>query len=182
MSEFNKEWRLHFESEGQYRALRSALVYEGYTHESEHGAFIFASQSSDRRLEVVDVAILKPDDFATQTAYYLDLDDAVLQEMIIRAHKTNTALIEAHSHPFTEGPRVCFSPFDCNGLADLGPQMLWRLPDRPYVALVFGRDAFDSLYWEGRERKPRGSVDLVVAGQLLRASRESQRFWREDHG
>lgn len=182
MSESTKERRLCFESEEQYLNLHSALVREGYTHESEHGAFLFASQSSDRRLEVVDVVILKPDDFTTQTAYYLDLDDAVLQEMIIRAHKTNTALIEAHSHPFTKGPRVCFSPSDCNGLADIGPQMLWRLPDRPYVALVFGRDAFDSLYWEGRERKPQGSVDLVVAGRLLRASRESQRFWMEDHG
>ena len=182
MSESTKERRLCFESEGQYQAFRSALVYEGYTHESEHGAFLFASTVGDRDLDVVDVAILKPGDFATQTAYYLDLHDAVLQEMIVRAHRTNTALVEAHSHPLAEGPRVCFSPFDCRGLADVGPQMLWRLPGRPYVALVFGRDAFDSLYWEGRERKPRGSVDLVVAGQLLRASRESEHFWGQSHG
>ncbi len=181
MSEFNKEWRLHFESEQQYRALRSALVYED-AYENEHGAFLFAAQSGDKKLEVVDVVILKPDDFATQTACYLDLHDAVLQEMIIRAHKTNTALIEAHSHPFTKGPSVCFSPFDCHGLADIGSQMLWRLPGRPYIALVFGRDAFDSLYWEGRGRRPRGSVDFVVAGQLLRASRESECLWEKDHG
>ena len=182
MSESTKERRLRFESEGQYRTLRSALVREGYAPESEHGAFLFASPTGDRELDVVDVAVLKPGDFATQTAYYLELHDTALQEMIVRAHRTNTALIEAHSHPFTEGPRVCFSPFDCEGLADVGPQMSWRLPGRPYVALVFGRDAFDSLYWEGRERRPRGTVDLVVAGQLLRASRESERSWGQDHG
>ena len=182
MSESTKERRLCFESEEQYLTLHSALVCEGYAHESEHGAFLFASPVGDRDLNVVDVTILKPGDFTKQTTYYLDLRDAVLQEMIVRAHRTNTALIEAHSHPFTEGPRVCFSPFDCDGLADTGPQMLWRLPGRPYVALVFGRDAFDSLYWEGQERKPCGSVDLVVAGQLIHASRESERFWRQGRG
>ena len=180
MSESTKEWRLRFESEGQYRELRSALVCEGYAH--ERGAFLFASLAGDGDLDVVDVVVLKPSDFAKQTAYSLDLRDAVLQEMIVRAHRTNTVLIEAHTHPFTEGPRVSFSLFDCDGLADIGSQMSWRLPGRPYVALVFGRDAFDSLYWEGRGREPRGSVDLVVAGQLLRASRESKRFWGQNHG
>ena len=146
------------------------------------GPFSSPPPAGDRELDVVDVAVLKSGDFATQTSYYLELHNTALQEMIVRAHRTNTALIEAHSHPFTEGPQVCFSPFDCEGLADVGPQMSWRLPGRPYVALVFGRDAFDSLYWEGRERRPRGAVDLVVAGQLLRASRESERSWGQDHG
>ena len=176
------ERRLRFESEEQYRALRSALVREAYAHESERGAFLFASLADDRDLDVVDVVVLKPGDFARQTSYYLELHDVALQEMIVRAHKTNTALIEAHSHPFTEGPRVRFSPFDCVGLADVGPQMSWRLPGRPYAALVFGQDAFDSLYWEGRERRPRGSVDLVIAGRLLRASRESDYSWGQNHG
>ena len=111
------ERRLRFESEEQYRALRSALVREAYAHESERGAFLFASLADDRDLDVVDVVVLKPGDFARQTPYYLELHDVALQEMIVRAHKTNTALIEAHSHPFTEGPRVRFSPFDCVGLS-----------------------------------------------------------------
>ena len=182
MPESTGERRLRFESEDQYRALRSALVFKGYIHEREHGAFLFASPTGDGELDVVDAAVLKPDDFAAQTAYYLEMYDDTLQEMIVRAHRTNTALIEAHSHPFARGPRVRFSAFDCEGLADLGPHVSWRLPGRPYAALVFGRDAFDSLYWEGRDRSPRGAVDLVVAGQLLRASRESERFWRQGHG
>ena len=182
MSESTEERRLCFESEGQYRALRSALVREGYAHEREHGAFLFASPAGKGELEVIDIAMLKPDDFVAQTAYYLELHDDALQKMIVRAHRTNTALIEAHSHPFTRGPRVCFSPFDCEGLSDVGPHVSWRLPGRPYIAMVFGQDAFDSLYWEGRERRARGSVDLLVSGQLLRASRESERFWKQDHG
>ena len=182
MSKSTKERRLRFKSEGQYHALLSALAREGYAHGCEHGAFLFTSSANGGELDVVDVAVFEPDDLVTQTAYYLELHDDALQEMIVRAHRTNTALVEAHSHPFTRGPQVRFSPLDCAGLADIGPQMSWRLPGRPYVALVFGRDAFDSLYWEDRERRPRGSVDLVVAGQLLRASRESERFWGRNHG
>ena len=182
MSESTKERRLRFESKAHYQAFRSALVRGAYAYYREQGAFLFASPAANGELDVVDVAVLKTADFVMQSAGYVELHDDALQEMIVRAHRTDTALVEAHSHPLVEGPRVRFSSFDCEGLADIGPQMSWRLPGRPYIALVLGRDAFDSLYWEGRERRPRGSVDLVVAGQLLRASRESERSWGRDHG
>ena len=133
-------------------------------------------------MNVVDILVLRPDDIAKETAYYLEVHDDALQEMIMRAHKTDTVLVEAHSHPFTEGPLVRFSPFDCKGLAEIAPHVSWRLSGRPYVALVFGRDAFDSLYWQGRETQPKGSVDLLVAGQLLRASGETKRCWEQLNG
>jgi hypothetical protein len=106
----------------------------------------------------------------------------VLQDMILRAHQTDTALVEAHSHPFTTARRLRFSPSDCSGLSDVGPHVAWRLPGRPYIALVFGWNGFDSLYWEGRDREPRGTVDLVVSRRVLHPSRESARFWRKIHG
>jgi len=157
-------------------------VLEGSAHGREQGAFLFASPAENGALRVLDVTVLRREDFAMQTAYYLELQENVLQEMILHAHSTNTALVEAHSHPFTRGPRVRFSPLDCEGLADVGPHVSWRLPGRPYVALVLGWDAFDSLYWEGRQRGPQGHVDLLVGGQVLRASRESERFWGEVRG
>ena len=180
VSESAKERRLCFESTGQYTALRSALLPQ--ESDRECGAFLFASAATNGELNVVEVVVLRPDDFAVQTTCHLQLCTGTLQRMIVRAHMTNTALIEAHSHPLAKGPWVCFSPFDCKGLADTGPQMVWRLPGRPYIALVFGQDAFDSLYWEGLDEKPQGVVDVVVAGRLLRASRESERAWRLGHG
>ena len=182
VSEPAKERRLHFESASQYNALRSALLAKDDRHGRECGAFLFASATHDGDLNVVEVVVLKPGDFAAQTAYHLELCTDTLQQMIVRAHTTNTALIEAHSHPFSKGPWIRFSSFDCKGLADTGPHMAWRLPGRPYVALVFGQDSFDSLYWEGLNRNPQGVVDVVVAGDLLRASRESERAWRQGHG
>ena len=181
-SEPAKELRLYFESESQYNALRSALLPKEDRHYRECGAFLFASATRNGDLHVVEVVVLKPSDFAAQTAYHLKLCEDTLQRMIVRAHTTNTALIEAHSHPLSKGPWVRFSSFDCEGLADTGPHMAWRLPGRPYVALVFGQDAFDSLYWEGLDRNPQGVMDVVVAGDLLRASRESARAWRRGHG
>ena len=182
MSDFPEEPRIYFESDGQYRALRTALVHEGYANGREQGAFLFASPTGNRELRITDIATLRPEHFTMQTAYCLELQENVLQEMILRAHRTDAALVEAHSHPFARGRRVQFSPLDREGLADVGPHVSWRLPGRPYVALVFGWDAFDSLFWEGGERSPRGSVDLLVCGQVLCASRESERAWREVHG
>ena len=182
MSESTEERRLYFESEGQYQALRSALVLAGNVRGREEGAFLFASPAGNGELRIIDIAVLSPEDFTMQTAHCLELQENVLQEMILRAHRTDTALVEAHSHPFTRGPHVRFSPLDCEGLVDVGPHVSWRLPGRPYIALVFGWDAFDSLYWEGRERRPQGSVDLLICGQLLCPTRESERRWRQIHG
>ena len=182
MSESRIGLKLYFDREEQYRDLHIALVTRGHMRKREQGAFLFVSPNNDGELEVVDIALLKKDQFAAQSACYLHLHDETLQEMIVRAHMSNTALVEAHSHPFTRGTRVSFSPFDLEGLAETGPHVAWRLPGRPYVALVFGRDGFDSLYWEGRDHRPKGCVDLVVARRPLRASRESERAWRSNNG
>lgn len=178
MSESTSHPRLCFESEHQFRDLRSALVVDGYERGREQGAFLFASPAGNGALTIIDTKVLSPADFTIQTAQYLELQENVLQRMILRAHETNTALVEAHSHPFTEGPCVGFSLLDCDGLADIGAHVSWRLPGRPYVALVLGWAAFDSLYWVEGERKPRGCVDLLVGDQVLCASRESERYWR----
>lgn len=174
--------RLRFESEEQYRALRSSLVPEKRAYTREHGAFLFATPTDNGSLDVVDYVVLDPDEFAVQTPYYLELHDDALQRMIVRAHTTSTALVEAHSHPFARGRWVRFSQFDCQGLSDVGPQVSWRLPGRPYIALVFGRHAFDSLYWEGRDQRPQGVVDILVGEKLLCPTGESGRFWRQNDG
>ena len=144
--------------------------------------FLFASPVPNGDLSVVDSAELAPQDFVEQSAEYVELRESVLQEMILRAHQTNTALIEAHSHPFARGSHIRFSRIDYAGLEEVGPHVSWRLPGRPYVALVFGRDAFDSLYWDGSDQAPRGSVDILASGKLLRASGNSILFWRDNHG
>ena len=180
MSESATAQPLYFGSERQYTALRTQLLDAEPV--PERGAFLFAARDQNRGWQVVETAIFKPKDLVEQSAFCLELRDGVLQAMIVRAHKTGTALVEVHTHPFSVGTRVQFSWLDCMGLADIGPQLAWRLPGRPYIALVLGRTAFDSLYWEGVGRRPQGSVDLEVAGKRLHATGQSERFWRELHG
>ncbi len=182
MSESTQPLRLCFKNRGQYSALRAALALDEYSPKFEEGAFLFASPMGTNVWNVVDIKPLRSEDYAMQRGTYVELQEDVLQALILRAHRTHTALIEAHSHPFTGGPRVSFSAFDREELAELAPHVAWRLPGRPFVALVFGRVGFDSLYWEGRGRKPKGHVDLLVCGRVLHASRESERLWSETNG
>ncbi len=156
-----------------YRSLLAALVRE--KDEREHGAFLFAKPEAQGLLEVVDVELLQSDHFESQSFGYLELREGALQEMILRAHQSETALIEAHSHPFSIG-RVSFSPFDEDGLREVAPHVVWRLPGRPYVALVFGRKTFDGLFWS-KAGEPSGAVDLVVDGEVLSSTGESLRRW-----
>lgn len=158
-----------------HRGLWAFLVREG--DEREHGAFLFAKPQGEGLLELVDAELLQPGHFESQGFGYLELRDGALQDMILRAHQSETALIEAHSHPFSDERDVSFSPFDKAGLREVAPHVTWRLPGRPYVALVFGSKAFDGLFWSSPEPAPTGAVDLVVDGCLLPGTGESLRRW-----
>ena len=177
MSEPLKNWTLRFNSEEQYKSVRNSLAVTGVPYECEQAAFLFGRPAKDRELHVVDATRLQESDFVLRSDRFLELGDDVLQRLIVRAHETGTALIEAHTHPRATGTRVQFSSLDCEGLAGIGPQLSWRLPGRPYVALVFGRDAFDSLYWENAEERPTGSVDMLVGQRRHRPTRKTERFW-----
>jgi hypothetical protein len=115
----------------------------------EHAAFMFARPHTSTELQVVESWLLGDDDYRTSTEDHLVLDDEVRPRVITHAHATDTAAIEAHSHSWS-GQGTHFSPYDLRGLAEFAPHMLWRLPGRPYVALVIGHDSFDGLWWQTR--------------------------------
>jgi len=165
-------------SRDHYELLEASLLPEG--DEREHAAFLFARLVDQRHLRVEAVEALTPEAFNVQSWGSLALRDGALQEMILRAHREELALVEAHSHPFSLGPDVAFSPFDCEGLATTAPHVVWRLPGRPYGALVFGQSAFDGLLWAERQPDPTGVLELAVDGVRKPASGESFRRWGSD--
>lgn len=158
-----------------YESMRTSLLPED--DEREHAAFLLARPEGEYLLAVEDVAPLPESAFDTQSHGYLALRDGALQEMILRAHRAGVALVEAHSHPFSCGPDVAFSPYDCEGLATTAPHVFWRLAGRPYGALVFGQDGFDGLFWAERLQDPSGVIDMVVGGVRHKPSGESFRLW-----
>jgi hypothetical protein len=130
----------------KYRALVAHILP---THtRTEQAAFLFATScvsAEVMKLDVVDKFLAHPEDFQSQEYDYLELKDSTRALLIKKAHDTNTCLIEAHSHPGRHP--AAFSPADRSGLRETVPHMKWRLPGRPYVAMVFANGSFDALVW-----------------------------------
>lgn len=57
-------------------------------------------------------------------------------------------------------------PLDLDGLCEFVPHVLWRLPRRPYSALVPGPDSFDALVWFRPHEVTR--LDAMVVGDTVR--------------
>jgi hypothetical protein len=109
---------------------------------------------------VGDVRLLQPEDFLYRDRHGVELAEHVRPAVIRTAHQHGYAVAEAHAHNWP-GPSTQFSWTDLDGLQRLGPHMTWRLPGRPYTALVFGPHSFDALQWHPDGRVT--TVDALVA-------------------
>jgi hypothetical protein len=106
---------------------------------------------------VSEVRLLDPNDYLHRDRHSVELAEHVRPALIRTAHQHGYAVAEAHAHGWP-GPSTQFSPTDLDGLEQLGPHMTWRLPGRPYTALVLGPDSFDALQWH-----PDGRVTTIEA-------------------
>lgn len=135
--------------------------------EREEAAFLVArAHIADEvhRLELIETIKLADGDFERQQSDYLELADEARARIIKRAHDLKGALIEVHSHP---GPwPAMFSRADMEGLAETVPHMLWRLPKRPYAAIVVAPGGFDALVWADGPGRP-CALDCIVAGDRI---------------
>jgi len=127
----------------------------------ERALFLFVRQTDPGGLtwEAADSWFLTSEsDYQSVSGEHLALADHIPGEAIKRAHDSETALLEIHGH-YGPGQHTRFSAYDIEGLSALVPHVLWRLPGRPYFALVVGRDSVDGLVW----LHPR---DVSTIGQL----------------
>lgn len=133
--------RLHLTGT-QYTELRAHLF-----DAAERVAFLFTRLAgSEHDAHVVEVRLLDEHDYQWRHGHGVELAEHVRPELIRTAHEHGYAVVEAHAHDWP-GPRTQFSGIDLDGLCELGPHMTWRLPGRPYTALVLGPDSFDALQW-----------------------------------
>lgn len=153
----------------QYKEIWEHLLPEGATNES--AAFIFAEfREVDHSLilSAKDYFLIERDGFKAQYDDYIELSDETRISIIKKAHETNTALIELHSHPFNSPSAAGFSLADMNGFEETVPHIWWRLPNRPYAAVVISPCGFDSLVWLKNPHSPQCLTALRVDGELLR--------------
>jgi hypothetical protein len=133
---------------------------------AERVAFLFTREASTGDAEVVELRLLEERDYAWRHKHGVELADHVRPGVIRAAHEQHFAVVEAHAHGW-RGPSTRFSYVDLDGLQELGPHMTWRLPGRPYTALVLGLESFDALVW-GSDGSITGLEALVVDGAKMR--------------
>lgn len=153
----------------QYADILAHLLTNGDTRES--AAFIFADFHEDNRsliLRPQDYLLICQEGFTVQQDDYIELSDESRIAIIKKAHQTNTALIELHSHPFESPWSAAFSLADMAGFDETVPHMWWRLPRRPYAAIVVSPYGFDSLVWSKDPRSPQSLTALRVDGEILK--------------
>lgn len=147
----------------QYQAIRMYLAAP-----TERIAFCYTRPAGqlDADQQVVGIELPARQQYTATTRHGAELTDDVRPHLIQHAHQHGYGLVEAHEHGWP-GTRTRFSGIDLDGLADLGPHMTWRLPGRPYIALVFGPDSFDALVFHPG-RRITNLDELHAAEQILR--------------
>lgn len=156
-------------TEKQHDAIWGHLLPEGATQES--AAFIFAEFHEDNQallLQAKDYYLVGQDGFTAQYDDYIELSDESRISIIKKAHQTNTTLIELHSHPFDSPWSAAFSNADMIGFEETVPHMFWRLPGRPYAAIVVSPRGFDSLVWQKDPNSPECLSALRVDKKVLK--------------
>lgn len=131
---------------------------------AERVAFgLFRWEGVDGALPVEEVMLLGDTDTCVRE-WHVELTDAARARVLQRASTTGLALFEAHSHGLFGDP-ASFSPTDLEGLDVWVPHVRWRLPLRPYAAIVVGPTSLDGLIWsnDDRTRQLRG----VIAGDAI---------------
>lgn len=134
--------------------------------DGEHFAFLFAARTTSRGRPVLMVkgAYLVPDDAVSDAWHSMELSTDAVLHTINTAVKGNYSLIEAHNH---QGSMPRFSQIDREELGDFVRYAHDSLPDRPYVATVWGNTTVYGEYFLADGR--RGRVDsIVVVGEQLR--------------
>lgn len=134
---------------------------------TERMAFLLAADEDGRGWAVADEMYLTDGaDYAYQSPHGMALADDVRPRVLRWASASGNALVEVHSHGALSR-ETTFSPTDLEGLAEVVPQMLWRLRGRPYTALVIGDGDLDALTWTRRGEPPAAPAAVILGGRML---------------
>jgi hypothetical protein len=159
---------------GLFEELLAHLLPDGCKVEQAAFLFVAADSSAEHvRFDVVEVAKLAAADFDSQGSEYLELADNTRARLIKHAHDLGVSLVEMHSHPFPWP--AAFSDADLAGLAETVPDMWWRLPKRPYIAVVVAPSGFDALLWLDSPSAPQALGGVLAGDRLMRPTNRTLR-------
>lgn len=146
----------------------------------EEAGFLLANMSQNTKgviLECLSWLPIPPDGYVHRSAYYLEMRSETQAKIIKSAHDARAALIEVHSHPTQE--RACFSWSDLRGFDEFVSHVLWRLPRRPYAAIVMTQESFDGLYWDDPSIPLQVGSISTESGHIMQATSLTKSNWDE---
>jgi len=111
-----------------------------------------------------DIFPMKDTDLAGPSRFGLDLRLEPLLTVINRAIKDEMALVEAHSHPFSDYP--AFSPSDKRGFREFVPYIIDSIKGKPYGATIWGKQGVAGVCWSTWPQKEQ-ELQVTVVGDTL---------------
>lgn len=156
-------------AEAEYARLHKHL----FGGKTEQAAFGLAKPASEPNgdLALHELYLIPANEFAVQTSFHIELLPIVQERMIKAAFDSGSSLVEFHSHRSRYLAR--FSGSDMLGFREFVPHILWRLPGRPYVAVVLHERSLDGLLWALGERPAEQLEGIVAGGNDVAATRDT---------
>lgn len=143
----------------------------GNEPESENAAFLFVNEEilgKEIIYNVIDWYPVPEHGFFFKSDYHIELSDETIAKSIKKSHDLKTCLVEVHSHLGQKNVR--FSASDFWGFKEFVPHVLWRLKDRPYLAVVISTEGgFDGLVWKSAN-EPVQLDNILTETEILNAS------------
>lgn len=116
--------------------------------------------------EIKDIYLV-PQNEIDQSSYSVRLKQISQAKIIKWAWDSGFSLAEIHSHPFSN-KNTTFSYSDVVGLKEFVPHVWWRLKNKPYIAMVFGKRDYDALVWIDSPHSPKKLEGVLVENKLFR--------------
>lgn len=129
-------------------------------------------QNDDKIIFDVKDFYLVPEAELDQSQYSVTLKHEAQARIIKWAWDNDASLAEIHSHPFIK-KGVCFSCSDLAGFNEFVPHIWWRLENKPYIAIVFGRNDFDALVWIDNPHFEQSLQGLLIGNVLLKPTNKT---------
>lgn len=152
--------------------MQSHLIGE----EIEDAAFAYVRLSESENaynFEFLDLDPVTEDEYESRSEYHLNVSEATWASAIKHAHDLQASLVEFHSHSGLGA--VSFSESDFWGFKDFVPHIMWRLDDRPYLAIVMNETSYDGLVWMKDPQTPQQLSGIIVGNRILEPTNLSLR-------
>lgn len=146
-----------------YRQARDHLLRD----ESEHLAFFLCNIGWAKNHPIFlagEVILMDDADLAGPHMLSLELKLERLLSIINKAIKEKKALVEAHSHPFSNPPS--FSATDREGFREFVPYMVDSIKGMPYGAMVWGKRGIYGACWSTWPQREK-EVEITLVGNKL---------------